>query len=60
MLNDFLPAMVSVGVLACAFLFVWISDVRRMRRLEAPEFVETTVPSMLEIEGGEELSLSAE
>jgi hypothetical protein len=60
MLNDFLPAMVSVGVLAGAFLFVWISDVRRMRRLEAPEFVETTVPSMLEIEGGEELSLSAE
>jgi hypothetical protein len=31
-----------------------------MRRLEAPEFVETTGSSMLEIERGEELSLSAE
>ena len=37
MLNEFLPAIVSLGVLAGAFLFAWISDVRRIQRLNAPE-----------------------
>jgi hypothetical protein len=37
MLNDFLPAIVSVGILGGVFLFGWISDVRRIQRLNAPE-----------------------
>jgi HAMP domain-containing protein len=35
MLNDFLPAIVSLGILLGAFLFAWISDVRRIQRLNA-------------------------
>ena len=37
MLNEFLPVIVSLGILAGAFLFAWISDVRRIQRLNAPE-----------------------
>ncbi len=37
MLNDFLPAIVSVGIVVGVFLFAWISDVRRIQRLSAPE-----------------------
>jgi hypothetical protein len=37
MLNDFLPAIVSLGIVVGAFLFAWISDVRRIQRLNAPE-----------------------
>jgi hypothetical protein len=37
MLNDFLPAIVSLGILLGAFLFAWISDVRRIQRLNAPK-----------------------
>jgi hypothetical protein len=37
MLNDYLPAIVSLGILIGAFLFAWISDVRRIQRLNAPE-----------------------
>jgi hypothetical protein len=36
MLNDFLPAIVSVGILVGVFLFAWVSDVRRIQRLNAP------------------------
>jgi Flp pilus assembly protein TadB len=50
MLNDCLPAIVSVGILAGAFLFVWISDVRRMRRFNVHEQAQTRVLSMIEIE----------
>jgi hypothetical protein len=32
MLNDFLPAIISVGILIGVFLFAWISDVRRIQR----------------------------
>jgi hypothetical protein len=37
MLNDFLPAIVSLGIVVGVFLFAWISDVRRIQRLSAPE-----------------------
>ena len=37
MWNEFLPAIISLGILAGAFLFAWISDVRRIQRLSAPE-----------------------
>ena len=37
MLNDFIPAIVSLGILVGAFLFAWISDVRRIQRLSVPE-----------------------
>ena len=40
MLNDFLPAIVSLGIVVGAFLFAWISDVRRIQRLSAPEHGE--------------------
>ena len=41
MLNDFLPAIVSVSILVSVFLFAWISDVRRIQRLNAPELMQT-------------------
>ena len=37
MLNDFLPAIISLGILVGAFLSAWISDVRTIQRLSAPE-----------------------
>jgi HAMP domain-containing protein len=37
MLNAYLPAIVSLGILVGAFLFAWISDVRRIQRLSTPE-----------------------
>jgi hypothetical protein len=43
MLNDFLPAIVSLGILVGAFLFAWISDVRRIQRLGAPELGDRTM-----------------
>jgi hypothetical protein len=50
MLHDFLPAIVSIGILAGAFLFAWISDARRIRRFHVPELVQTRVRSTSEIE----------
>jgi hypothetical protein len=50
MLHDFLPAIVSIGILTGAFLFAWISDVRRIRRFHVPELVQTGVHSTIEIE----------
>jgi hypothetical protein len=35
MLNDFLPAIVSVDILAAFFLYAWISDIRRIRHFNA-------------------------
>jgi hypothetical protein len=60
MLNDFLPAIVSVGTLVGVFLFAWISDLRRIQRLHAPELVQTRVPSEIEGERVEPLSMSTE
>ena len=41
MWNDFLPGIASIGIAACVFLYSWISDMRRMQRLdtlEPPQF----------------------
>jgi hypothetical protein len=53
MLNDFLPAIVSIGILAGAFLFAWISDVRRIRHSDVPELVPARVHSVIERESRE-------
>jgi hypothetical protein len=60
MLNDFLPAIVSVGILIGVFLFAWISDVRRIQRLNAPELMQTRVLSQIESESVGPLSMSTE
>jgi hypothetical protein len=57
MFNDFLPPIISIGILAAAFLFVWSSDVRRSRRIGV---VEPGVDPMIDNEDGEELFMSAE
>jgi hypothetical protein len=59
-LNDFLPAIVSVGILVGVFLFAWISDVRRIQRLNAPELVQSRVPSEIKSYSVESLSTSTE
>jgi hypothetical protein len=60
MSNDFLPAIVSVGILVGVFLFAWISDVRRIQRLNAPELMQTRVLFEIESESVESLSMSTE
>ena len=37
MWNDFLPGIVSVGISVCVFLYAWISDIRRIQRLDSQE-----------------------
>lgn len=44
MLNDFLPGIVSIGILAAAFLFVWTSDVRRLNRSNVAEAEDAEIP----------------
>jgi hypothetical protein len=44
MLNDFLPAIISVAILVAVFLYAWISDLRRIRRLSPPEPVQSSEP----------------
>ena len=60
MLNDFLPAIVSVSILVSVFLFAWISDVRRIQRLNAPELMQNRVLSKIESVSAEALSMSTE
>jgi hypothetical protein len=60
MSNDFLPAIVSVGIVIGVFLFAWISDVRRIQRLNALERMQTRVLSGIESESVEALSMSTE
>jgi hypothetical protein len=60
MMNEFLPAIVSVGILVGAFLCAWISDVRRIQRLNAPELMQPRFLSKIEIESVELLSMSTE
>ena len=60
MLIDFLPAIVSVSILVSVFLFAWISDVRRIQRLNAPELMQTRVLSETESVSVEALSMSTE
>jgi hypothetical protein len=50
MLHDFLPAIVSIGILTGAFFIAWISDARRIRRFHVPELVQARVHSTSEIE----------
>jgi hypothetical protein len=60
MLSDFLPAIVSVSILVSVFLFAWISDVRRIQRLNAPELMQNRVLSEIESVSVEALSMSTE
>lgn len=60
MLNDFLPAIISVAILAGAFLFVWSSDVRRARRVDVPEPLQPSVDPVIDMEGGEQFSMKPE
>jgi len=60
MLNDFLPAIVSVGIVIGVFLFAWISDVRRIQRLNAPELMQTRIISEIESVSVDALSMSTE
>jgi hypothetical protein len=60
MSNDFLPAIVSVGIVIGVFLFAWISDVRRIQRRNALERMQTRVLSGIESESVEALSMSTE
>jgi hypothetical protein len=57
MLTDFLPAIVTVAILAGAFIFVWSSDVRKTRRLEAPDPAPASVDPVVD---GEQVSMSPE
>jgi hypothetical protein len=43
MFNDYLPAIISLGILVGAFLSAWISDVRRIQRLSAPEHSDSNL-----------------
>ena len=60
MFNDYLPAIISLGILVGAFLSAWISDVRRIQRLNAPELMQTRVLFEIESESVESLSMSTE
>jgi hypothetical protein len=55
MANDFLPAVVSIGILAAAFLLVWIADIRIPRRLDVLELMQTEEYSTIELESAEPL-----
>jgi hypothetical protein len=43
--NDFLPAIVSLVVLAAAFLLAWFFDLCRMHRIRSPRRMPATRPS---------------
>ena len=60
MLNDFLPAIVSVAILAGAFLSRMVFRCRRIRRFEVPELLQPNVDPVIDMEGGEEPSMSPE
>ena len=60
MLNDFLPAIISFGILIGFFLFAWISDVRRIQPHNGPEFVRTKVSSEIESASIESLPVATD
>jgi|HubBroStandDraft_5_1064220.scaffolds.fasta_scaffold2159600_1 hypothetical protein len=60
MSNDFLPAIISVGIVIGSFLFAWISDVRRIQILNAPKLMQTRIRSEIASERFESLSMSTE
>ena len=44
MLNDFIPAIISIAILVSAFLYAFVSDMRRgRRRRAAPQQVRAKV-----------------
>jgi hypothetical protein len=55
MLNDFLPAIVSVGILAAFFLYAWISDIRRIRHFNAAKLEPTRLQSTIDGDSREPL-----
>ena len=61
MLNDFLPAIVSVAILAGAFLSRTVFPMFvETRRFEVPELLQPNVDPVIDMEGGEEPSMSPE
>jgi hypothetical protein len=60
MLNDFLPAIISVAILVGAVLFGWISDLPRVRRYGRPEFVRTKSQPKIKIESGKPVESTTE
>jgi hypothetical protein len=60
MMNDSLPAIIAVGILIGVFLFAWISDARKIERLDGSELGQTRLPSEIESESVEPLSLLPE
>ena len=55
MLNDFLPTIVSVGILAAFFLYAWISDIRRIRHFNAAKLEQTRLQSTIDGDSREPL-----
>jgi hypothetical protein len=60
MLDDFLPAIISVAILVGAVLFGWISDLPRVRRYGRPEFMRRRAQPSIESESGEPMETSTE
>jgi hypothetical protein len=58
--NDFLPGVVSIGFSVCVFLYAWISDIRRIQRLDALKPSELEPLSNVDAGGLEPLSSSGE
>ena len=50
MLNDFLPGIVSVAILASAFAFAFVSDMRRIRRLRPSKNPATQIYASKQVE----------
>jgi hypothetical protein len=40
-MSDFIPALVSIAIVAASFLLVWNLDVRNVRRVLEPEQTQT-------------------
>jgi hypothetical protein len=55
MLNDFLPAIVSVGILAAFFFYAWISDIRRIRHFNGAKLEQTRLQSTIDGDSREPL-----
>jgi hypothetical protein len=60
MVNDFVAAIVSIGILLAVFLFGWSSDIRRIRRSTMPELPPTAVDSLPEVESLGALQMGTE
>jgi hypothetical protein len=60
MLNDLLPAIFSVAIVAGAFLCAWVADGRRIRRSRRPGFLQRSTRPTIEIENGEPMEMWTE